>query len=158
MISILRLYRLVSAIFSLYYLLFRDTFISDIFCLMIRLPPRSTRTDTLFPYTTLFRSPPPRLALVHCGKPRRIPRARQPRGGSLARTSDRDSGHGFRCGRNLAWRDTPGALRLPHPLPRPGRVHSRCPFARPTTRKSAGKGKSGSVRLELGGSRTIKKK
>src|SRR3546814_854506 len=23
---------------------------------MIRLPPRSTRTDTLFPYTTLFRS------------------------------------------------------------------------------------------------------
>src|SRR3546814_3942235 len=27
--------------------------------LMIRRPPRSTRTDTLFPYTTLFRSPPP---------------------------------------------------------------------------------------------------
>src|SRR3546814_8515120 len=26
---------------------------------MIRLPPRSTRTDTLFPYTTLFRSPAP---------------------------------------------------------------------------------------------------
>src|SRR3546814_16552131 len=25
-------------------------------CLMIRRPPRSTRTDTLFPYTTLFRS------------------------------------------------------------------------------------------------------
>src|SRR3546814_8918692 len=25
---------------------------------MIRLPPRSTRTDTLFPYTTLFRSHP----------------------------------------------------------------------------------------------------
>src|SRR3546814_12821615 len=26
-------------------------------CLMRRRPPRSTRTDTLFPYTTLFRSP-----------------------------------------------------------------------------------------------------
>src|SRR3546814_19762670 len=26
---------------------------------MIRRPPRSTRTDTLFPYTTLFRSDPP---------------------------------------------------------------------------------------------------
>src|SRR3546814_14805534 len=26
--------------------------------LMIRRPPRSTRTDTLFPYTTLFRSSP----------------------------------------------------------------------------------------------------
>src|SRR3546814_15415487 len=29
-----------------------------IFFLMIRRPPRSTRTDTLFPYTTLFRSSP----------------------------------------------------------------------------------------------------
>src|SRR3546814_11507552 len=28
------------------------------FFLMIRRPPRSTRTDTLFPYTTLFRSSP----------------------------------------------------------------------------------------------------
>src|SRR3546814_20172006 len=31
----------------------------NVFCfffLMIRRPPRSTRTDTLFPYTTLFRS------------------------------------------------------------------------------------------------------
>src|SRR3546814_3905785 len=27
-----------------------------VLCLMIRRPPRSTRTDTLFPYTTLFRS------------------------------------------------------------------------------------------------------
>src|SRR3546814_16467990 len=33
---------------------------------MIRRPPRSTRTDTLFPYTTLFRSPalPPRTLLA----------------------------------------------------------------------------------------------
>src|SRR3546814_15993817 len=29
---------------------------------MIRRPPRSTRTDTLFPYTTLFRS------VGHCGE------------------------------------------------------------------------------------------
>src|SRR3546814_14553871 len=29
------------------------------FFLRIRRPPRSTRTDTLFPYTTLFRSPDP---------------------------------------------------------------------------------------------------
>src|SRR3546814_1145666 len=32
------------------------------FVLMIRRPPRSTRTDTLFPYTTLFRSRPYRHA------------------------------------------------------------------------------------------------
>src|SRR3546814_2902498 len=48
------------------------------FFLMIRRPPRSTRTDTLFPDTTLFRSrtggqsrragapPPPGLAGSHC--------------------------------------------------------------------------------------------
>src|SRR3546814_18812419 len=36
-------------VFFLYFFLF--------FFLMIRRPPRSTRTDTLFPYTTLFRSP-----------------------------------------------------------------------------------------------------
>src|SRR3546814_3430653 len=42
------------------------------FFLMIRRPPRSTRTDTLFPYTTLFRSSllralayPARLELLH---------------------------------------------------------------------------------------------
>src|SRR3546814_1514681 len=35
------------------------------FFLMIRRPPRSTRTDTLFPYTTLFRSVRPRL----CAQP-----------------------------------------------------------------------------------------
>src|SRR3546814_13424124 len=34
-----------------------------LFLLMIRRPPRSTRTDTLFPYTTLFRS-----AIRNCGK------------------------------------------------------------------------------------------
>src|SRR3546814_19066953 len=30
---------------------------------MLRRPPRSTRTDTLFPYTTLFRSGEPRRAI-----------------------------------------------------------------------------------------------
>src|SRR3546814_20269284 len=43
------------------------------FCfLMIRRPPRSTRTDTLFPYTTLFRSLQRRHAgggLEHVGEP-----------------------------------------------------------------------------------------
>src|SRR3546814_2178636 len=35
------------------------------FFLMIRRPPRSTRTDTLFPYTTLFRSPGQQIAGPH---------------------------------------------------------------------------------------------
>src|SRR3546814_5542840 len=38
---------------------------SIVFFLMIRRPPRSTRTDTLFPYTTLFRSQPS----VACSRP-----------------------------------------------------------------------------------------
>src|SRR3546814_3929887 len=33
---------------------------------MIRRPPRSTRTDTLFPYTTLFRSPGHTFASMYC--------------------------------------------------------------------------------------------
>src|SRR3546814_4753898 len=37
---------------------------------MIRRPPRSTRTDTLFPYTTLFRSPRCRCWCRSC-RPRR---------------------------------------------------------------------------------------
>src|SRR3546814_2211822 len=39
---------------------------SSIFFLMIRRPPRSTRTDTLFPYTTLFRSTGERFAQPGC--------------------------------------------------------------------------------------------
>src|SRR3546814_18234504 len=48
-----------SVCFGLYRLLFwyfLYVFLSFIFFVMIRRPPRSTRTDTLFPYTTLFRS------------------------------------------------------------------------------------------------------
>src|SRR3546814_15532303 len=37
-------------------MLFVHVFFTLFFFLMIRRPPRSTRTDTLFPYTTLFRS------------------------------------------------------------------------------------------------------
>src|SRR3546814_1824575 len=37
---------------------------ATIFFLMIRRPPRSTRTDTLFPYTTLFRSRPEHYRLI----------------------------------------------------------------------------------------------
>src|SRR3546814_20353441 len=36
-------------------------YIVSLFFLRIRRPPRSTRTDTLFPYTTLFRSNSSRL-------------------------------------------------------------------------------------------------
>src|SRR3546814_1269489 len=65
------------------------------FFLMIRRPPRSTRTDTLFPYTTLFRSD-------SC---RRRNRPRSDRGGAArargARSRDRlRRGVGRRRGRS----------------------------------------------------------
>src|SRR3546814_5158280 len=40
---------------------------------MIRRPPRSTRTDTLFPYTTLFRSSHEAQQLSRFGNPRTRP-------------------------------------------------------------------------------------
>src|SRR3546814_2050540 len=51
---------------------------------MIRRPPRSTRTDTLFPYTTLFRSPAQSSATA-CAGARKIKRARDDAGPSTRR-------------------------------------------------------------------------
>src|SRR3546814_18488752 len=47
-VSLFSSYRGLTLVFFIYLQFF--------FFLMIRRPPRSTRTDTLFPYTTLFRS------------------------------------------------------------------------------------------------------
>src|SRR3546814_20107303 len=49
-----------------------------IFFLMIRRPPRSTRTDTLFPYTTLFRSPWRRHRRVRFHGPKALRTSEQP--------------------------------------------------------------------------------
>src|SRR3546814_9252734 len=66
---------------------------------MIRRPPRSTRTDTLFPYTTLFRSPALRAlrrlraaAALRAGRPAGVQRrAALP---ARARTRPRPAGTG----------------------------------------------------------------
>src|SRR3546814_10154995 len=47
-----------------------------VFFLMIRRPPRSTRTDTLFPYTTLFRSDQHEIEFAHGGRDDDLPVAR----------------------------------------------------------------------------------
>src|SRR3546814_10639800 len=65
------------------------------FFLMIRRPPRSTRTDTLFPYTTLFRS---RIPARQCPWPQPLPcsaRDHRPPTGSR----DSESGGSCRCHR-----------------------------------------------------------
>src|SRR3546814_5175182 len=51
---------------------------------MIRRPPRSTRTDTLFPYTTLFRS--------IAGQRRQAQRRQQLRRKNVGAAADRESG------------------------------------------------------------------
>src|SRR3546814_2873525 len=74
---------------------------------MIRRPPRSTRTDTLFPYTTLFRSensacplPPPHASMLAPSSPwpcraphwpRRRPCPMTPRSRSEEHTSELQS-------------------------------------------------------------------
>src|SRR3546814_3826424 len=59
---------------------------------MIRRPPRSTRTDTLFPYTTLFRSSSPRSTRASPGPPPcRRPAGRRRRRRSEEHTSELQS-------------------------------------------------------------------
>src|SRR3546814_13710640 len=55
---------------------------------MIRRPPRSTRTDTLFPYTTLFRSPG-RQPVGRLWRPAGFP-------GNIRGNRDANAGTGFR--------------------------------------------------------------
>src|SRR3546814_12486359 len=47
---------IVCFVLCMFSLLSTHVLILSLFFLMIPRPPRSTRTDTLFPYTTLFRS------------------------------------------------------------------------------------------------------
>src|SRR3546814_12006236 len=105
---------------------------------MIRRPPRSTRTDTLFPYTTLFRSP---LA----------------RRGSSLRTASSAARHEpalhqpfpERYGYGCYNRALPHYSRAERPL---------CAFLfLQDDRKSVVSGKSVLVRVDTGGRRIIKK-
>src|SRR3546814_2068393 len=60
---------------------------------MIRRPPRSTRTDTLFPYTTLFRSPLPRQSSGSTGRVRNCPPISSPRSQPATRGRRRSEEH-----------------------------------------------------------------
>src|SRR3546814_15672398 len=107
---------------------------------MKRRPPRSTRTDTLFPYTTLFRSPG--LSCQLRGQP-----------------SCRPAGPGSRTPRNPEPRE---CLREVLDRQRRGAAH-RAAYREGRRqyykdRKSVVEGRSVSVRVDLGGRRIIKKK
>src|SRR3546814_15948317 len=121
---------------------------------MVRRPPISTRTDTLFPYTTPFRS----LRLPRRLWDRRL-RGRHLRG--------RGTGGEGRCRRAQALPEVAqldaGAQHGHRDEERQeAKTHTISPIAaillRPADRKSVVSGKSVSVRLDLGGPRIIQKK
>src|SRR3546814_17051446 len=124
------------------------------FFLMIRRPPRSTRTDTLFPYTTLFlsqrRHPPPgaqrgvRPRHVRSGAAhQRARRIRRLTGGLPTPAGGRRRG------------DRQHRLALRQDVREVQRRLLRLPGG---DRKSVVLGKRVSVRVEFGGRSTIKKK
>src|SRR3546814_11381060 len=66
-------------------------FIVFMFFLMIRRPPRSTRSDTLFPYTTRFRSNPDyRLKMLKGPEP--VRRTKGPRYTPVSKRQDKPDG------------------------------------------------------------------
>src|SRR3546814_15451059 len=105
---------------------------------MIRRPPRSTRTDTLFPYTTLFRSNGGEFQ-YHTPA---LQNGRWPANQQSQDQRDRQRG------------------RVAIASPPPCRSASRANRERPQSsdRKSGVSGKSVSVRGDLGGRPHIKKK
>src|SRR3546814_17947672 len=108
---------------------------------MIRRPPRSTRTDTLFPYTTLFRSDADRRPDLRAGPAagagRRHGEARRPAGlrGLLAAARGRTAAHP-RLGDFRRSRGPPAAdsRRAPRPPPAPAPDSPPAPPALPPHR------------------------
>src|SRR3546814_19160335 len=130
---------------------------------MIRRPPRSTRTDTLFPYTTLFRSTAVRLRHPGPGKCRLyILLIYSHKGAFLAPNENRVRHAMTHCllkasgvsavRREVRMRSTRHSAGSAVKTTRSGRM------AFPTDRTRVVQGKSVSVRVDLGGRRVIKQK
>src|SRR3546814_20038190 len=130
---------------------------------MIRRPPGSTRTDTLFPYTTLFRS-----LAAHIGGVARLQRRRVE--GEVQHRQAEVDGDVDRYARTLG-RNALGRQRDPFGEAQPGKRRmavrrgamikpAPCAPEQPSEkdRKSAVWGKSVSVRVNLGGRHHLKQK
>src|SRR3546814_5293001 len=97
-------------------------FVLFLLFLMIRQPPRSTRTDTLFPYTTLFRSPGARIAQRVGDSPAARARLKDRLAANIARRVDHARDQPGRC------REIAGNFREAErvqPLPQFLRLHAR---------------------------------
>src|SRR3546814_14844051 len=122
-------------------------------CLMRRRPPRATRTDTLFPYTTLFRS------AVHArmqanGLGEAAARPLVERGVRAVQDDGGAAGFEWSSAPRLT---LPTMVRMTAAQVRNLVAGIECP-TRAIDRQSAVEGKSVSVRVDLGGGRPIKKK
>src|SRR3546814_3111778 len=103
---------------------------------MIRRPPRSTRTDTLFPYTTLFRSrrrprrraPPPRKTNPLPALRRRRRQRPQPTAPATRRAAGHEIARQARAGRKAAkatWRASILKIRdAPPPTTKAQKIYS----------------------------------
>src|SRR3546814_11002466 len=123
--------------------------------LMIRRPPRSTRTDTLFPYTTLFRSRCQgdiESNQIHQSRSDRGCRATCCNGPTNTTTDTGPAGD-----RGCVGRTGLGQSGAGRGLSEQGTAGLRYPLVR-LDRKGVVEGKRGSVRVELGGRRIIKTK
>src|SRR3546814_20916885 len=133
---------------------------------MIRRPPRSTLTDTLFPYTTLFRSRASRKAARH--------RARGQNGRRVRRRAGRRFSWSYRALSELSGEGEEAVAPCSGDGEQRGAVEERAdrgekqqglpagemPAEQPTRererdaqqhRTRVGEGKSGSVRVDIGG-------
>src|SRR3546814_17492479 len=128
---------------------------------MIRRPPRSTRTDTLFPYTTLFRSDARGHALRG-----RLP-VPGPDGGRRGTVSRQPGSAPHQPDRRRALREEPEGRRAPpatHGVQDMGRQAGTTDGGDASSPGGSGERKSGewgqsmSGRRNLGGRRNIKKK
>src|SRR3546814_19560247 len=118
---------------------------------MIRRPPRSTRTDTLFPYTTLFRSEIAQRLGQRRGRQHHLDAGR---GVARRRGNDADvfvdiAGQCHDCVEERV---------TPHPVRQVNRVDKHRQVLPVADRKRVVKGKRVSVSLYFGGSRNTKKK
>src|SRR3546814_8947800 len=101
------------------------------FFLMLRRPPRSTRTDTLFPYTTLFRSHNPGNGPAHPSADRNGARlcayrglARRRGGASIGAKGPASSTYAREPFRGLAVRRRSGTCHSPQEASRRSEEHT----------------------------------
>src|SRR3546814_17446678 len=104
-----------------------------LFFLMRRRPPTSTRPDTLFPYTTLFRSR--RSSYISCNDARDLVRVERAKVAQGFADADRVNGEAVALGGGNEHADARGAVELGHYQPRDPRNLAKHALGRTSCRE-----------------------